>query len=64
MGEDELNAWRETDLARAIGVAKQAGLRSYRIEIAPDGGISIVVCVSPESAANLAACSAALSADG
>jgi hypothetical protein len=36
-------AWRETDLRRAIGAAKRAGLRFYSVEIAPDGTISIVV---------------------
>lgn len=35
--------WRETDLRRAIGAAKRAGLRFYSVEIAPDGTISIVV---------------------
>lgn len=35
--------WREEDLKRAIAIAEQAGLKSYRIEIAPDGTISIVV---------------------
>lgn len=35
--------WRETDLRRAIAVAKKAGLRFYSVEIAPDGTISIIV---------------------
>jgi len=35
--------WSEADLERAIAVAEQAGLRAYRIEIAPDGTIAIVV---------------------
>jgi hypothetical protein len=35
--------WSETDLERAIAVAERAGLRGYRIEIAPDGTIAIVV---------------------
>jgi hypothetical protein len=35
--------WREADLKRALAVAKEAGLQAYRIEIAPDGTISIVV---------------------
>lgn len=35
--------WREKDLERAIGAAKEAGLTSYRVEISPDGTISIVV---------------------
>ena len=36
-------AWRKADLKRAIGVAEEAGLKSYRIEIAPDGTITIIV---------------------
>lgn len=35
--------WRDEDLKRAIAVAEEAGLRSYRIEIAPDGTITIYV---------------------
>ena len=35
--------WRQADVERAIAVAEQAGLRTYRIEIAPDGTIAIVV---------------------
>ena len=35
--------WRQADVKRAIGAAEQAGLSSYRIEIAPDGTITIVV---------------------
>lgn len=35
--------WLEADLKRAIAVAEEAGLESYRIEVAPDGTISIVV---------------------
>jgi hypothetical protein len=35
--------WREADLKRAIAVAEKAGLRAYRVEIAPDGTISIIV---------------------
>lgn len=35
--------WHEGDLKRAIEVAEQAGLTSYRVEIAPDGTISIIV---------------------
>ena len=40
--------WNDADLERAIAVAERAGLRGYRIEIAPDGTISIVVG-SPEA---------------
>lgn len=35
--------WREKDLQRAIGVAKRSGLSAYRVEIAPDGTIAIIV---------------------
>ena len=35
--------WRQTDLKRAIAAAEKAGLKDYRVEIAPDGTISIVV---------------------
>jgi len=35
--------WRQADVRRAINAAEQAGLRAYRIEIAPDGTIAIVV---------------------
>ncbi|MXO73112.1 hypothetical protein [Alteraurantiacibacter buctensis] len=35
--------WRERDLRRALLVARQAGLGNYRVDIAPDGTISIMV---------------------
>ena len=35
--------WHEEDIARAIAIAREAGLESYRVEIAPDGTISIIV---------------------
>lgn len=35
--------WREKDVERAIGAARDAGLTAYRVEIAPDGTIAIVV---------------------
>jgi hypothetical protein len=35
--------WRDEDLRRAIAIAAEAGLKSYRIEITPDGTISIIV---------------------
>ena len=35
--------WREPDLRRALAVVGSARLRDYRVEIAPDGTISIVV---------------------
>jgi hypothetical protein len=40
--------WRQADVKRAIGAAEQAGLRLYRVEIAPDGTISIVVGEVPQ----------------
>jgi hypothetical protein len=44
--------WRQADVKRAIGAAEKAGLRSYRVEIAPDGTISIVVGATPEMPAS------------
>ena len=35
--------WRKADVERAIAAAERAGLRGYRIEIAPDGTVTIVV---------------------
>lgn len=35
--------WREADVLRAIAAAEKAGLAGYRIEIATDGTIAIVV---------------------
>jgi hypothetical protein len=35
--------WRQSDLKRAIAAAQQAGLDDYRVEITPDGTISIIV---------------------
>jgi hypothetical protein len=35
--------WRDADLKRAIAIAEESGLRSYRVEIGPDGTISIIV---------------------
>lgn len=43
--------WRQADVKRAIDAAKAAGLDSYRVEIAPDGTITIVVPAPPEAAA-------------
>jgi len=34
---------REAEVKRAIRAAERAGLTSYRVEVAPDGTISIVV---------------------
>jgi len=36
-------AWREADVRRAIAIAEEAGLKDYRVEIAIDGTIAIVV---------------------
>ena len=41
--------WREADLEHAIATAEKAGLRAYRVEIAPDGTIAIVVGIPPEA---------------
>lgn len=35
--------WQEDDVERAISAAEEAGLSDYRVEIAPDGTISIIV---------------------
>ena len=35
--------WRQSDVKRAIAAAEQAELQAYRVEIALDGTISIVV---------------------
>lgn len=40
---DDAPRWREADVERAIAAAARAGLAAYRIEIAPDGTIAIVV---------------------
>lgn len=42
--------WRDADLKRALGAAEKAGLGSYRVEIAPDGTISIIVGAPEETA--------------
>lgn len=42
--------WRAAELKQAIAVANEAGLRTYRIEIAPDGTISIIVGDGSEGA--------------
>jgi hypothetical protein len=35
--------WKQADVKRAINAAEKAGLTSYRVEIAADGTISIIV---------------------
>jgi len=47
---------RQADLERAIAAAQQARLGGYRVEIAPDGAITIVVGASFESDADAEAC--------
>ncbi len=42
--------WTEADVERAIAAAERAGLPTYRVEIAPDGTIAIVVGAPPEAA--------------
>ena len=39
--------WRTADLKRALSAARDADLKNYRVEIAPDGTISLVVSSSP-----------------
>jgi hypothetical protein len=40
--------WRDADLERAIDAAEKSGVRPYRVEIAPDGTISIFVGDPPQ----------------
>ena len=47
-GEPHKSHWRLADVKRAIGAAEKAGLHNYRVEIAPDGTIAIVVGMPPE----------------
>jgi len=35
--------WSDADLKRAMAAARESALASYRVEIAPDGTISIIV---------------------
>jgi hypothetical protein len=42
--------WRQADVKRAIAAAKRAGLESYRVEIALDGTISIIVGAPSDTA--------------
>jgi hypothetical protein len=50
--------WRQSDVKRLIAAAEQAGLESYRIEIAPDGSLSIVVGTPDDTAEPLCDASA------
>jgi hypothetical protein len=40
--------WRQSDIKRAIAAAEAAGLAEYRVEIAPDGTIAIIVGAAVE----------------
>ena len=42
--------WRQSDVKRAIAAAEQAGLGNYRVEIAPDGTISIIIGAPADTA--------------
>ena len=42
-GPERKGHWLERDLDHALAVADRAGLEDYRVEIAPDGTIAIVV---------------------
>ena len=44
--------WRQSDVKRMIAAAEQAGLQSYRIELAPDGALSIIVGAPEETSAS------------
>ena len=35
--------WQERDVALAAGAAEEAGLSAYRVELGPEGTISIIV---------------------
>jgi hypothetical protein len=41
--EPRRGPWRQSEVRRAIAAAEKAGLHAYRVEIAPDGTIAIVV---------------------
>jgi len=41
--------WQDADVERAIAAAERAGLRAYRVEIAPDGTIAIVVGIPQDA---------------
>lgn len=43
-------AWRQSDIKRMISAAEQAGLESYRVEVAPDGTLSIIVGAPEDTA--------------
>lgn len=43
IGTRDAEPWQEQDVQRAIAAALTAGLTDYRVELAPDGTISIIV---------------------
>jgi len=45
-------SWRQSDVKRAIAAAEQAGLEAYRVEIAPDGTIAIIVGFPSDTSAD------------
>ena len=51
-GEMPRGQWGQADVKRAIAAAEQAGLQCYRVEVAPDGTISIVVGAPAETRAS------------
>ena len=48
--------WREAHVKRAIAAAEKARLRSYRVDITPDGTISIVVGATSKAPARINSC--------
>ena len=40
-------SWDQADVTRAISAAEEAGLSHYRVEIGPDGTVTIVVGAAP-----------------
>jgi hypothetical protein len=42
--------WRQSEVKRMIAAAEQAGLESYRVELAPDGTLSIIVGAPEQTA--------------
>lgn len=42
--------WRQSEVKRAIAAAQQAGLESYRVEVAPDGTIAVIVGMPADTA--------------
>ncbi len=55
--------WREADVKRALAAAEKARLRAYRVDIAPDGTISIIVGAPNKTAVRGNSCDDLLSND-